>query len=399
MRALAFLVKKELLVLLRDWHALLLLFVMPTFFILVMSVALRDRFAAHGGAPLTYHLVTHDRGAVSDTIVAAIARNPSFRDLGAGAEAQLLDDVRRDRAHFLVVIPAGFGAAMNGRHPLAVAISSGPGTEPAAAKLFEVAVQQVVHRIAIERAVSDLRLQLEFLGAPRVDPPPLVLDSLVSQRSLYAGGSPQVTPSSVQQNVPAWLIFAMFFIALPLSTTWVQERGQGTFARLRSMGLSPATLLAGKLLPYALINLVQVVLMLAVGVWIVPLFGGDALALGNSAAALAVMAAAVSFAAVSYALLVANIVRTGEQATILTGVSNLLLAAVGGVLVPRFVMPVAMQQVSGYSPMAWGLDGFLDCLLRGGTVVTVVPHALLLFGFGAASLLIAGVLLGRSTGK
>lgn len=401
MRALAHLVKKELLVLLRDRHALLLLFAMPTFFILVMSVALRDRFAAHGGAPLTFHLVNHDRSAVSDTIVAAIRRNPSFKDLGGGDEALLLDDVRRDQAHFLVVIPPGFGAVMRGPHLPAVTISTGPGTEPAAAKLFEVAVRQAVTRVFVERLVAALEFQAQMAvrSAPIDDP--FVLDSLdrrVEQRSLYAAGQQQVQPSSVQQNVPAWLIFAMFFIALPLSTTWVQERGQGTFGRLRSMGLSPATLLAGKLLPYLLINLLQVVLMLAVGVWIVPRFGGDTLALGHSPAGLVVIALAVSFAAVSYALLVANIVRTSEQATILTGVTNLLLAAVGGVLVPRFVMPAAMQQVSDYSPMAWGLEGFLDVLLRGGTAGTVLPHALLLFGSGIASLLVAGVLLGRSRG-
>ena len=402
MRVLAHLVKKELLVLLRDWHALLLLFVMPTFFILVMSVALRDRFAAHGGAPLTYHLVNHDRHAQTDTIVAAFRANPGFRDLGSGDDVQLLDAVRRDKAHFLVVIPAGFGAAMTGPQPLTVRISAGPGTEPAAAKLFEVAMREAVSRVYVERAVADLKLQLEFFaGRARTDSAFAMhaVDRLVEQRSLYDAGQQQVQPSSVQQNVPAWLVFAMFFVALPLSTTWVQERGQGTFARLRSIGLSPATLLAGKLLPYSLINLIQVVLMLAVGVYVVPLFGGDALALGHSMAGLVVMALAVSFAAVSYALLVANIVRTSEQATILTGVSNLLLAALGGVLVPRFVMPAAMQQVSYYSPMAWGLEGFLDCLLRGGTVATVAPHALLLFGFGVASLFIAGVVLGRSRGQ
>lgn len=111
------------------------------------------------------------------------------------------------------------------------------------------------------------------------------------------------------------------------------------------------------------------------------------------------MALAVSFAAVSYALLIANIVSTVEQATILTGVSNLLLAALGGVMVPRFVMPHTMQQLSMASPMAWGLEGFLDVFLRDGNVSTVAPKALLLAGFGAASLLLAGLLMRRANGR
>lgn len=401
MRVLAQLVRKELLVLCRDWHALLLLFVMPVFFILVMSVALRDRFAAHGGAPLTFRLVSHDHSDAADTVAAAIRTNGNFRDLGPGDETQVLDDARRDKVQFVVVIPDGFGEAITTASPRPVRISAGPGTDPAAAKLFSLAVERSVGSVRAARATAVLSVQLELLGLPARLDSAFALPAgalLVEQRSLYLAGQQQVEPSSVQQSVPAWLVFAMFFVALPLSTTWVNERRLGTLARLRSIGLSPAMLLAGKLLPYSVINLAQVALMLGVGVFVVPLFGGDSLSLGGSVAGLAIMAVAVSFAAVSYALLVANIVRTTEQATILTGVSNLLLAALGGVFVPRFVMPVAMQRVSYASPMAWGLEGFLDCLLRSGTAATVVPHALLLFGFGVASLSVAAVLLGRSRG-
>ena len=79
--------------------------------------------------------------------------------------------------------------------------------------------------------------------------------------------------------------------------------------------------------------------MLAVGVFVVPLLGGDRLNLGVSVSGLCLMALAVSFASVSYALLIANLVTTGEQATIFTGAANLLMAAVGGIMVPRFLMP------------------------------------------------------------
>jgi len=197
----------------------------------------------------------------------------------------------------------------------------------------------------------------------------------------------------VQQNVPAWLLFATFFIAIPLSTTWVQERQQGTYARLRSMGIKPAALLLGKLLPYMAITLVQVVVMLAVGVWIVPLLGGGQLNLGHAPLALGLVSLAAGFAAVSYALLVANLVSTAEQATIFTGVANLLMAAVGGIMVPRFVMPATMQAISLHSPMAWGLEGFLDVFLRQGSLGMVAPEALRLAAFGVACLLLAGLAL------
>src|SRR5699024_10791009 len=109
--------------------------------------------------------------------------------------------------------------------------------------------------------------------------PDIVTGSSVSIQTLNAPGMAREKPSSVQQSVPAWLLFAMFFIAIPLSTTWLSERHQGTYTRLRSIGLSAPMLLCGKLVPYMALNLAQVVVMLAVGVYLVPLCGGQALAL------------------------------------------------------------------------------------------------------------------------
>ncbi len=403
MRQLFHLVVKEALVLTRDWHALLLLFAMPVMFILVMSLALRDRFATHGGASLTYYLLNQDVHKISDEIESKIRAEKSFRALeGDAVESELGAKVARDEAHFLIVIPEGFGAGIDKPDPLAVRLCAAPGVEPAALKLFEAAVRGIVGRVYTEQAIAAMKRGLPPApqGAPQV--PAVNLDAaekLVRLGAADASGGEALTPTAVQQSVPAWLVFAMFFIAIPLSTTWVHERQQGTFGRLRAMGLERRWLLLGKLLPYYAINLIQVALMLAVGVFLVPLCGGDALTLGHSPAALVVMATAVSFASVSYALLIANVVSTSEQATIFTGVSNLLLAVIGGIMVPRFIMPTTMQEISLYSPMAWGLEGFLDIFLRNGGLGAVRQEALQLFGFGAASLLAAAFFLGRARGK
>jgi ABC-2 type transport system permease protein len=398
------LVRKELIVLLRDWHALLLLFIMPTLFILLMSLALRDKFAPGTDAPFSYFLVNGDSAdALGDTLAAGIREGQAFRDLGAGAGPERdVEAVRAGRAQFLVVVPNGFTRSITTDRPAALTISVSPAVDQPTAQLFGARVREAVSRVFAMRTMDGFMQRFGAFvpgGAPAVGITPSAMNKLVLQQSLYAVGERPRQPTSVQQNVPAWLVFAMFFVALPLSTTWMQERRQGTFTRLRSLGLSPLQLLTAKLAPYYLINLVQVVLMLAVGVYLVPLFGGDALTLGNSAAGLTVMSLAVSFAAVSYALLIANIVSTVEQATILTGVSNLLLAALGGVLVPRFVMPLAMQKFAVVSPMAWGLEGFLDVFLRDGGLSAVASKALLLFGFGAASLFFAGLMMRRAGGR
>ena len=399
MRALIHLVKKELLVLLRDWHALLLLFALPTLFILIMSLALRDRFDLHKGLTLKYYLLQEDRSALSAELAAELAKNANFELLDSSQpEETLIKGVQAGQAQFLIRIPKGFAQAVGSPQPKAASLAVGPSVEPATYKLFEAGLREAVSKAVLERKFAKLKERMAyFAGSQGLELEGL--DKLVERSSLYEPGQPEILPSSVQQNVPAWLVFAMFFIALPLSSTWVQERAQGTFSRLRSMGLARRWLLLGKLLPYYLINLIQVLLMLAVGLWGVPFFGGDKLTLGHSPAGLALIALAASFASVAWALLIANIVSTTEQATIFTGVSTLVLGAIGGVMVPRFIMPLAMQRLSAFSPLAWGLDGFLEVFLKGGGVAEVLPHAAKLFAFGLAALGLAAFFLGKRWSK
>ncbi|MGH7487192.1 MAG: ABC transporter permease, partial [bacterium] len=372
----------------------LLLFAMPAMFILVMSLALQNKFAAQQGVSIHYYLLDEDHGPVSDALVKQLAALQEFKSLTVDAPAaELVQRVTRDQAQFLVRIPDGFGKSMQSATPLPVQMLAGPGVEPAIYKLFEAALRSALARVYLQQTLAPLNA-----GMPGVAPATGIdldaADKLLHDESLYQVNGEHARPSSVQQNVPAWLVFAMFFIAIPLSTTWEQERQQGTYTRLRSMGLGSLALLLGKLLPYLGINLLQVILMLMVGIFVVPWLGGDRLTLGHAPFALCLMALAVSFASVSYALLIANLVSTSEQATIFAGVANLLMAAIGGIMVPRLMMPQMMQTLSQYSPMSWGLEGFLDVFLRQGGVRMVAPEVAWLSLFGLVCLVVAGLRLG-----
>jgi ABC-2 type transport system permease protein len=220
-------------------------------------------------------------------------------------------------------------------------------------------------------------------------------ESHVEINYVYRGASYSKIPSAVQQSVPAWLVFSMFFIAIPLSNTFISERAQGTFMRLKSMNVSRFHLLFGKMVPYFLINIIQVLLMIAIGMYIVPLCGGTALTPGHSPGGLFLISASVSFSALSVALLIASVARTTEQATTIGGIMNIIFGALGGIMVPKFVMPGFMQHIANLSPMSWGLEGFLDIFLRSGGVSDVIPESLSLFLFGIVMLTLTVIILPR----
>ena len=262
---------------------------------------------------------------------------------------------------------------------------------------------QMVLRGALEAKLAGLRRDalIDRLGglleAAGIDKAALKGDdaSPVELRYVSRGGRSFKIPSAVQQTVPAWLVFSMFFIVIPISNTFISERGQGTLMRLKSMNVSRVSLIAGKMVPYLFINAIQVLIMIAIGMYVVPFFGGTALTPGNSPGGLALIAAAVSFSAISLALLIASLARTTEQATTIGGVLNIIFGALGGIMVPTFVMPRFMQELANFSPMSWGLEGFLDIFLRDGGAADVLPESLALVLFGVLALALTGIILRR----
>jgi ABC-2 type transport system permease protein len=84
------------------------------------------------------------------------------------------------------------------------------------------------------------------------------------------------------------------------------------------------------------------------------------------------------------------------QATTLGGIANLVLGAIGGVMVPKLVMPPAMQDASVLSPMSWALEGCWDILLRGGGVADVLPESAALAGFALVTFFLATLLFPRT---
>jgi ABC-2 type transport system permease protein len=73
----------------------------------------------------------------------------------------------------------------------------------------------------------------------------------------------------------------------------------------------------------------------------------------------------------------------------LGAVSIVIMAAIGGIMVPVYVMPRFMQQASAISPLAWGLGAFQELFVRGGSLRSAGGDILRLLGFFGVTLLIS----------
>ncbi len=370
MRSLLALWEKEWLALSRDVHGLAVLFLMPAAFIVVMSLALSDVFEGGVTRQTDFAVVSGDE-ALAALFVRGLAGD-GFRATPAPADqAAARASVRHAKHKLVVIVPREFRNAL-------AALPDGKSAPPALALLADPALPPT-QLVAFQQRLLGVALGLRMEEATRRAGIPVDASAFDLKRAAkvdveVVGSTGR--PSSVQQNVPAWLIFGMFFVVMPISALFIVERRDGTLARLASLQVPFSMLLLGKIGPFFVINLLQTALMLAAGKTLVPWFGGEALELPSRWDLLLAVAACTSLAAIGWGLAVAVCARTLEQATVIGGVGNILAAAIGGIMVPRFVMPERMQTLADLSPMAWALDGFHAVMLRQGGAADIASPCL-----------------------
>ena len=414
---------KDLKILFRDRGGMIALFIMPMMFILVMSVALQGVFqVGSGDRPVEVLVVNQDQGATYIDGGEARLADEALHALAQVEGLRLISQVdgmplTRERAEALIadgeyrmalVFPPDFSTRVveaigdpEAEQPTLIAIVD-PTAGPRLVAPVEAAVRAYVNRTAAY-AQAPYRIRLALAEAAADLPPqqaPLVAQigqALIARlMEIYdpgeIGGQSEVRleemtpaqfhveefPDAVEQNVPGYTIFGVFFIVAVLAESILSEKEVGTFRRLMVAPLPRAALLLGKLVPYYLVNLIQVGLMFAIGRLA---FGMN---LGHDPLALVVVTLATAAAATGLGLLVAALGKTERQ---ISGISTLLaltLAAVGGMMVPVFVMPEFMQAVAKISPHYWALQGYQDVIVRGLGVGAVLREVGVLLGFAVA---------------
>ncbi len=395
MSVLAAIVGKEFRAMSRDIHGLMVLFVMPAIFILIMSLALKDAFTPSTLQNISFTIVDFEQKKLTKDLSDQLKQSGyHYQDSSDISLKTIEQQLRLGKLDFALVINEGFEKAqvdyktVPTSPPLRLLIN--PSINPIIDQGFQGQLFEVLSRQKIKII---MRLNGLSLGPP--DGGGLAEKERSYTASMVAVEYPatvnKTRPTSVQLSVPAWLVFSMFFVVIPISTILIKEREAGTLSRLSTMQVSGFSILLGKLIPFFLVNQVQAVAMILVGIYLVPLLGGDALQLGPSLLGLWLMTCATSIAAIGYALLIAVLVRTTEQATTIGGVSNIILAALGGIMVPKFTMPDFMQHITEFSPMAWALEGYLDVLVRAGGVGDILYELGTLLLFACVMLMLAVV--------
>lgn len=399
-------ITKELKLLSRDLHGVAVLFMMPIVFMLIMSAALSSNQDNLNPNAQIVLLGPPDNALNRQLHQALQNENLNVRTAPQSELAEWQTALQQGGIDLLLLNPNSEQTPLSEEAPLRLWLN--PDTDRGWLLGIKGTLQKhyTEQRLAAYFDGNDIELDNNRNRTVRKiqDEVNAELDDKFNQISAYLSrdlwqetylnrqGSEVARPNSVQHSVPAWLIFGMFFIMIPLSNVMAMERQTNTLTRLNMARAPASALMAAKMIPYFLINQLQFAGMVALGYWVLPKLDMPAFTLAGSLWPYAALSAAVSLAALGYGLLVSVLARSTEHAVVLGGGGIIIMAALGGIMVPVHVMPEAMQQIAQFSPMGWGLEGFQKLLLNHYTLPQIQPWLLRLAGFGLATLAAAALL-------
>ena len=228
----------------------------------------------------------------------------------------------------------------------------------------------------VVNGVMARKLGIPFVSLKSFRVPPAVLKRL-----------PAAVAHRYQVLVPSYTVMFAFFLVLNVGWVFVAERTHGTLRRLRATPITRGQLLLGKLVPYFLLSLGQGAFLLIAGRLLFGMrWGPDAWSIPYQALWLAPVIFCTSLAAMGLALLVASVARTETQVALYGAIPVLVLALIGGCVLPPEMMPEQTQPVTRIAPHRWALDAYRELL--GGdpgylpNPKIIVQSCMVLTGFG-----------------
>lgn len=394
-------IKKDIRILTRDKLGLTLMFGMPIILVIVITSIQNSTFELVNENRINILIVNNDQGSLSDKLRESIKTMGSFRiyeTYDTIPAEDMISKMDENDAILALTIPKDFSSDLEKkctRVTEQVMYDFGisdvkPSLEidsisplkmyynPALQESFRYSFQSAISS-ALQLVENRHTLETIYRTISNKDLPEELENQLlhnktgVEEVAATKFGAPVIL-NATQHNVPAWTIFAMFFIVISLGSGIVREKVSGSFIRLKTMPTSILVSLGSKQITYLVVSILQVAVIFSIGIFVFPLMGLPKLALPNDLVGLLVVSVICGWCALSYALCVGVFAKTQEQANGFGAVSIFILAAIGGLLVPSFAMPESFRLFMVLSPLYWCLESFQDLFLEGGKLANMMSN-------------------------
>ena len=192
------------------------------------------------------------------------------------------------------------------------------------------------------------------------------------------------------QAVAGVAIMMLLFSVSAIGQSMLEEKENGVLKKLLQSPVKPFEIMMSKMLTATIISVFQLAVMFLFS-WLA--FGLD---IFINLPALIIMILFTAFACSSFGVLLSAIVTTKKQADSLGTIIILFMSAVGGSMIPLYIMPTFMQDAAVISVNYWSIQGFYDIFWRKTGIYSIVENILVLGGISVIVLLISGYFFRRN---
>ncbi len=381
----------------RDRAALILTFALPPLIFVILAAI----FAGATGTELRLHVGVVDlsNSASGRRLMDALQTQTPFRVTAErGDEASLAGMVRDGEVDVGVLIRAdlqpGSGAAAAEPPILVIGEASRAVATPIVIGQVQRAFNERLPDVVLARVIADVErsgridaderafLDQAFEQNVRDGGAGFSFSSLVAQREATRGA---LAGGPVAYYAGAVTALFLLFAAMQGAASLLDERQAGIHARLLAGPNGLGAVVVGKFLFLTGQGLMQTLLIYAVAA---AAYHVDVLARPGPWFVTAVVASAT---AAALGLAVNAACSTRQQAHMVANFGVLVLSAVGGSMVPRFLMPPWLQSLSWLTPNGWIIDAFGLSLRR-----DTDAHALVVAWAVLIAVAVAGLFTGRT---
>lgn len=418
---------KDIRILLRDRAGLSIILLMPVLLAIIITSVQNSTFELVNDNKIALLVFNDDNGEVSAELIKSLEKIGMFElkiSAASQNEKEIIRRIHAKDAMLAIVIPAGYSAEVLSKAKkittealknIAVSEDSSGAEKqmelsplilyyhPVLQQSFRNSVNGAL-RSALQLVQSKYIVKKLYTTVNEQETPDSLENQIVASQPpvreipVSRDGTRHI-PNATQHNIPAWTIFAMFFIVISLGSSVVREKLNGSFTRLRTLPTSFIVALASKQITYLLVTLFQTILIFSIGIWLFPKMNLPALNLPDDKLGLLVVTLVCGWCATSFAICVGVFAQTQEQANGFGAIAIVILAAIGGLMVPSFAMPASFQLIMRMTPLHWCLEAYYGLFLEGGKlgdilmniipllVITIVLQALAIYGLKRKNLI------------
>lgn len=400
----------------RDRLGVALFAIVPVVFLTIFGAA----FGGLGGSDISIKIgvLDLDDSKQSALLTKAVEKNSKrikLVRLDGTDEFVATAPVRAGKFPAAIIIPKGFGKSLLGKgkilplklfydssNPIAPELARGTLLEAAAEGLgpaFLVRRLDLLKTLAgpLSREQQELESQLEKAakeGLPGPSPSMSTLESATLPIESVSTTGKRQDRSLVTYYTGAIGMMFLLFSAATVCGSLLEEREIGLTARLFALGIGPTQMILSRFFMAMFIGSIQFTIMLA---WAAIIFGVRYFT-APQLIALLLLVPIASAAAAGLGLVVTVPCKTQRQQSTVAVIIVLILSALGGSMIPSFMMPQFLQDAAVFAFNWWAIDAFQQVLWHVqpgdsiGTVLGKIDWALIVLG-GAA---IVGLAIGRA---